>query len=442
MAQQAAGMAVTGLGSAPLDHLVQQLWQRQVDRGTVRVVVDPAPDPTWRDAESYWVLPGPATARLLVPAAGRKPAAASLHNYGRLRPWKTRVAREFLAAATLAGLVPGRGRLSVQVRTGAEGDRVAAGLPLAVISSQLGRGPGPRGRLYCSMGIRTGDNRKPTLQLIDGAGNPAGYAKLAWNAGSSEFIETETAVLSSVGPRRSAMRAPELLCSGTQGGFPFLVTAPLPADVRAVRGAVAAPTPAELYSLCPVERVDTVASTRHFQALLDRLATLSAAPGGASGGASGGALAASTGSLAAAVRGRDARLPVGARWHGDLVPWNTARDSAGQLWCWDWESAEADAAAGLDAVHWMFSVRRENRSGAVARNLQAAVNDAHLHLHAAGVRRDNWPDLAGIYALVVAERAWTLAAAQGSWANAWISKAELVDLVDSARKWIDAVSHR
>lgn len=426
-----AGMVVTGSGTAPLDQLVQQLWQGPVDSGHVRVVLDPAADPSWRTVELYWVLPGIASARLLVPGGSRKLTAASLRHYRKLRPWTTRLVRNVLAAASAVGITPGRGALHVQVRNNDDGVKAAAGLPLATISAHLRDAPGEPGNsteLYCSMGIRTGDNRKPTLQLIDAHGRPAGYAKLAWNESSGGFIRTEGAALAEVGPLQSAMKVPDLLCAGTQNGFPFLVTAPLPAGVRAVRGAVAAPSPAELYSLCPIVRVDRVGSTLHFQSLVGRLSRLTEG--------SGGALAASTSALAATIQARDVALPVAARWHGDLVPWNTARDEAGQLWCWDWETAEADAVAGLDAVHWMFSVLRENRSGPVAGNLRAAVRDAQQHLHAAGISAENFQDLAGIYALVVAERAWTLATNQGSWQGAWITEEELVAFVDSARTWL------
>ena len=426
-----AGMVVTGSGAAPLDHVVQQLWQGPVDSGHVRVVIDPVPDPSWRTVESYWVLPGISSARLLVPTGSRKLTAASLRHYRRLRPWTTRLVRNVLAAAFAAGLTPGRSALHVQVQDTDDGVTAAAQLPLATISAHLRDAAGQPGNstaLYCSMGIRTGDNRKPTLQLIDADGRPAGYAKLAWNSSSSEFIRTESAALAELAPLQGAMKVPELVCSGAQGGFPFLVTAPLPAGVRAVRGSVAAPNAAELYSLCPIERVGRVGSTRHFQSLMGRLSRLTEG--------SDGALAASTSSLAATIQARDAALPVAARWHGDMVPWNTARDAAGQLWCWDWETAEADAVAGLDAVHWMFSVLRENRSGPVAENLRAAVHDAQQHLHAAGIRAENFPDLAGVYALVVAERAWTLATDLGSWESAWITEAELLAFVDSARAWL------
>ena len=59
-----------------------------------------------------------------------------------------------------------------------------------------------------------------------------------------------------------------------------------------------------------------------------------------------------------ALAGATDTLPVTSRWHGDLTWWNRARDDAGQLWVWDWESSEEDAVAGLDALHWAFSARR------------------------------------------------------------------------------------
>lgn len=423
---------ISGSGGASLDHLVQQLWQVPVDRGSIRVVVDPRGDPSWRTVESYWVLPGTRSPRLLVPSASRRVTAASLRNYGKLRPWKTRWLRNLLALLSSMGITLGRSRLHVQVRTDRHGAKAAAELPLSTISRQLydeNKEGGQLSEVYCSMGIRTGDNRKPTLQLIDAEGNPVGYAKLAWNKTSGEFIRTEATALKNLSPKRAPMRVPELLCSGTQAGFPFLVSSPLPSDVRAVRGAIPGPSSEELFSLSPIQRVDRVGSSGHFKALLDRLTVLAKE--------SHSVLASSTRSLAGALQLRDAKMPIASQWHGDLVPWNTAREANGQLWCWDWESADADAVAGLDAVHWMFSVLRESGSAPVAGNLRQAVDNASRHLQAAGIRRENFKDLAGVYALVVAERAWTLAKDQSGWESAWISEAELVTLVDSASQWLE-----
>ncbi|KRE78533.1 hypothetical protein [Arthrobacter sp. Soil763] len=425
---------MSGTGTSPLDSLVEQLWHHPVSAGQVRVVLNPAPDDGWREVESYWVLPNASRARLLVPLATPRVTAASLLQYRSLRRGKVNTARILLGSLARLGLRPVQDRLSVQERVvPLPGARLA--LPLAAVAARLQGGgttaeedapaAGRAGRqLFASIGIREGDNRKPTLQLVDGAGKPAGYAKLAWNESSSEFIRTEIGALSAVGGSAGAVRAPTLLAVGTRSAFPYLVTEPLPLDVRAVRGRVKGPTPQELFALCPVSRVDRLSSTGHYQALGRRLAALDPAAEPQ--------LAQALDRLAELLRERDPLLPVAERWHGDLVPWNTARDAAGLLWCWDWESCEPDAVAGLDAVHWMFSVRRERGDGPMATNLLRAMTDAGSFFEAAGLSREVWPVVAGVYAMVVAERAWTLAVRNGGWASSWITVPELVNLLDAA----------
>lgn len=428
---------VSGRGTSRLDTLVEQLWCLPVAAGQVRVVLNPSADNEWRELESYWVLPSASRARLLIPLATPRVTAASLLQYRSLRRGKVNTARILLGSLARLGLRPVLHRLSVQERVGAE--RAQEAMPLAAVAASL-RGRGTRGNggpdsdadgpgLFASIGIRDGDNRKPTLQLVDGAGRPAGYAKLAWNESSSELVRTEIAALRAVGASTGPVRAPVLLAVGSQREFPYLVTEPLPLDVRAVRGSVKGPTPQELFALCPVSRVGALSATEHFQALGHRLAALDPA--------SEPALAQALARLAELLRTRDTVLPVADRWHGDLVPWNTARDSSGRLWCWDWESCEPDAVAGLDAVHWMFSVRRERGEGPMAANLLQAVDDAGPFFEAAGVPREAWPVLAGVYAMVVAERAWTLAVHNGGWASSWISVPELVGMIDAAQGLLD-----
>lgn len=433
---------VSGTGTSPLDTLVEQLWRLPVASGQIRVVLNPAADDEWRDVESYWVLPNASQARLLIPLATPQVTAASLLQYRALRRGKVNTARILLGSLARLGIRPVLTRLCVQERVAPVARGAREALPLAAVAAKL-RGSvmteGEAGpdfhaaghQLFASIGIREGDNRKPTLQLVDGAGKPAGYAKLAWNESSSEFVRTEIGALRAVGASAGPVRAPALLAVGTHGQFSYLVTEPLPLDVRAVRGRVKGPTPQELFALCPVSRVDTLSSTEHFQNLSRRLAALDPA--------SEPELAQALARLEELLRAGDPLLPVAERWHGDLVPWNTARDSKGLLWCWDWESCEPDAVAGLDAVHWMFSVRRERGEGPMAANLLRAMADAGPFFEAAGVRRDAWPVLAGVYAMVVAERAWTLAVRNGGWASSWISVRELIDLLGAAQGLLDAL---
>ncbi|UMG91344.1 hypothetical protein [Nocardioides sp. TF02-7] len=211
------------------------------------------------------------------------------------------------------------------------------------------------------------------------------------------------------------------------------MTEPLPPSVRAVRpGTGDDPTSVELHDLAPVVRTGSVADIGQVRTLRARLAGLTELAGLT--GPAGDAVAEPA---AWAVRlldraSRDApRLTVAARWHGDLAPWNTARDATGTLWVWDWESCEPDAPAGLDALHWAFSVHRET-AGPGGIRLADCLTDAAPHLTALGAARRTWPALLRIYLAVTIERACGLAAADGGWQRLWIQPDQLYALTGQA----------
>lgn len=419
MLARATEWVVTGEGNSPLDSLVEQLWRTPVSSGAARVVVDALPDERWQDAETYWLLPSLARPSLLIPRGTPVVTSASLRSYRTLRPPKVQFLRNALGLVARSGLPPSLHRVSVQKPVGAPAGGGPSTLPLEAVTRVLGQQ-----HLYAAIGIRLGDNRKPTLQLFDDGGRPAGYAKLAWNETSRDFILTETAALAALEGSAGPTRSPRLLGTGSRDGFPFLITEPLPGNVRAVRGRVARPTPEELFSLCPVTRTDHIPATGHFQELSRRLRKLPDAGEHR--------LRVAAQEAEGLIRARNARVPVAQRWHGDLVPWNTAREPSGALWCWDWESAEPDAVAGLDALHWTISVRREAGTGTMAGNLTAALADSAGYLAAAGLPASAHGDVAAVYALVVAERAWTLAANNGGWSSSWISQEDLLELLRTA----------
>ena len=145
----------------------------------------------------------------------------------------------------------------------------------------------------------------------------------------------------------------------------------------------------------------------------------------------GGAVAGPLTAVLAALREHDVELPMTTRWHGDLTPWNCARDDGGQLWVWDWESSEPDAVAGMDPLHWVISVRRESMPVAQIR-LTDLVADAAGHLRAVGIHPEHWPLVAGVYTATVLERAADLATRAGSWDSSWIATDELSGLANQA----------
>jgi len=290
-----------------------------------------------------------------------------------------------------------------------------------VLSTRLGHP-----RLFASVGIRPGANGKATLQLLTADGAPAGFAKFAWSPSTSLFVRNEAAVLARLHGGGGRVRVPALLAEGTWHDNPFLVSAPLPLDSRGARAEGARLGVAELAELCPLQGRGAVGDTDHFRRLAGRTLGLTTSPLTRE-------LAESALALLGRVEGHTEALPVATHWHGDLTPWNTARDADGLLWCWDWESSEADAVAGLDALHWMWSIRRERGDTVDGSLLSSALEASAGHLRGLGVPRGSWATLAVLYALTVVERACSLARDAGGWDRLWITPAQLHDIMGACR---------
>lgn len=402
----------------PLDSLVEQLWAPLVETGWVRVGVGDSEDPAWVDAESYWAVPDLRRAKLLVPRGDAAVTAGAVENYRGLRLRRKNLMRAAVGTMARRGLPVLRHAVTLQVSRAHP--ELADQLPVAVVGQALGRRD-----LHASIGIRTGDNRKATLALVDDGGRPVGHAKFGWDAVSDGYVRTETEVLRRIGGRPGPMRAPGLLAEATYHGHPVLVMEPLPEDVRGSRGRIAPPTSEELYSLTPVVRFAPPRETRHLRHLAERLRTQQTDP-------TAGSVATRAAPLLDLVERRTDAVPVCERWHGDLTVWNRARDGSGQLWVWDWENSEDDTVAGLDAVHWTFSARRSPSAELLELDLPACVGEAGPHLRAAGLSLGQWPVVAAVYTLVVVERACGLAAHHGDWSRVWISPDDLTTLTTQA----------
>lgn len=412
----------------PLDHLVEQLWAPALATGAVRVAADPPPDPRWVDVERYWAVPDLAHARILIPRGNARVTAGALTNYRGLRFPTTNLIRAGAGSLARLGLPLSRRTVAVQVRGDSAAVREA--LPLTLLARELGVP-----RVHASIGIRTGDNRKATLALVDGRGRPLGYAKFGWDAVTDGFVATEARALSKFGGLPGPARAPAALARFDYHGHPVVVTQPLPLDVRGAMNRVAAPTSQEVFFLTPVCRRAAPRDTEHLAQVAARLASLATDPVS-------GPVAVRARSLLERITDVDDPVPVTERWHGDLTPWNRARERDGQLWVWDWENCEEDAVAGLDPLHWAFSRRRLTNAHLDPDALADCLGDASRHLAAAGVRREAWPVIAGIYALVVLERACALAAHHRSWHSVWIGSGALLALLGQAERLVGPGSTR
>ena len=184
-------------------------------------------------------------------------------------------------------------------------------------------------------------NRKPVVQLLDGAGRTFGYAKIGVNPLTRSLVRTEAEALATIGARSlRTLRAPGLLHHGewrelsviVQAALAVTSSGPVPDDrlsaamVEVSQDASAGDVPAAAnpYVDGLRERLDQVATPRGrwLRSALD--AWVSGA-------------------------GDGDRLRLGA-WHGDWTPWNMAfADDV--LSVWDWERYESGVPAGYDALH-------------------------------------------------------------------------------------------
>lgn len=399
----------------PVHLLREQLWEPALRTGEVRALVNPSPDEDWVEVERYMMIPDARRARLLLPVAPRPVTRRLLTNYRALRPPRTSLVRAALGLGVRAGVPPGRDALSIQVRR-ARPD-AAEMLPLSRIRHALGR------PLHAATGVRDGDNRKATLHLVDERGAPVGFAKVGWNAGTDAALRAEAAALRAVDGGTSAVRVPRAVAEVDHAGHPVLVTAPLPVSARRVRPDGL--TAQELYALTPVVRQDRPGRTAHLRRVTDRLDQLRQDRTVVE-------LATLAFDLLRSVADHgSASVPVVSRWHGDLAPWNMARDETSTLWLWDWESSEPDTVAGLDALHWHASVGRLG-PGAEP-ELPELLRRALPFLAAAGVAPGQAATVGACYAVATVERACSLAAEAGSWDGARQGPASLTRLLKHAQ---------
>lgn len=393
------------------EQLVEQLWGGAVGAGRLEVGQRPAAG--WREVERYYVVPTASRPTMLLPAAPRAALLGALENYRGLRTARRQVQRRALgAAARLGGLPAPQVVLSVPP----DEPQDSRAHPLGELSAALGRSD-----LRAAIGVRNGANRKATLQLVDTAGAPVGFAKFSWSDQTALAVRRETAALGE-DTEVGVCRRPALLTTGDWFGWPYLVSSPLPLDCRGVRGRVPSPTVQEFHDLAPVTGRRPLAGSGQVRGLLERLDAL--AREGAST-----RLVVRTTELLRDAQAAGGSIVMGVRWHGDLTPWNTARDGDGQLWCWDWESSEPDAVAGLDAIHWHLSLVQEAGRPLDPEALAGAVRAAAPVLTGLGQRRESTPVVAAVYVAALVERAVALSVAEGGWEAGWLTAEDLDRLV-------------
>lgn len=409
-------LEITGQAPGPLDTAVRHLWKPLLDSGLGRVTLGGPPEAGWSRLQALTIQPLRRRPRLLVSDGGGPALARALASYRHLRTPTAHLWRLVLAGKAGLGLNAISKSVNVEARNAARGAEIE---PISVMQKLLER------PVVAVVGIRDTANGKATLQLFDTSGAPAAYSKLAWNDRTAAFVRTEAAALKDVARNPPNVRIPRVLAEGTiDGTLPFVMTEPLPMGVKRVDGSS---VPRDVVgSLFPVKRLCKIHETRQYQGVRQRISM-------ASRQSSDQQLATTTHALAEMLAASDVDIPVAERWHGDLVPWNAARDRLGNLWLWDWESSEEDAAVGLDLLHWTVnSATKTGGKGSISDRWHAAVEDVSGSAPALGLAGDSLPVVAAAYALTFAERNWALAVPNDDWGRHRIGRRETIDLLSHA----------
>ena len=330
---------------------------------------------------SYLILPSLAAPRLLVPRRPRRSAGAALLGYGEQASRLRRAAVRSAAAALSAGagdlLLPDRLEVA---GAGTVEDHLSRQLGLPVLVS-LHLGPARA-------------NRKPVLQLLDGAGRAVGFAKVATTPLARELVHAEAAGLrrlAAAGTRH--VTPPAVLHAGRWNGLEVLVQSPLP--VRQPRRPSVERLAAAVAEIAAIDgvRTEPLGGGAYLAGLRDRVAAL---PVGDLREGLAGALD--------ELADRSAAVPVDiGSWHGDWTPWNTAV-VADTVLAWDWERFGAGVPVGFDALHYDLQPRalgRVDQAGIAAADL---VYRARALLAPLGVAASSAPVVAVLYLVEILTR--------------------------------------
>lgn len=401
-----------------LAFVVDQIWGPSISRGEARAITA-GPLPTgWETRERYWAVPNARSAELLVPC-DRRIAARTLGDYAGLRRPRSRAARRILTATISAGIPLSSDTLRVITPVGAPPTTVA----------EIGRRVGAEDS-YATFGVRTAANAKPTLELREPAGDAIGFVKLAWNSVTTTAIANEAASMKTAAAEsRPEIRVPRVLVDGIVDNRPFVMIEPLPRGIRHVPADFSAISEPEALGPGSVHRLGHMASANQAQSVFETFhVTTSITPQ---------ALASRAEDLARRIVSLDVAIPIANFWHGDFVRWNTGRDRQGNLWLFDWETAQSDAPAGMDTLHWYAHTKDpKNPNSVVPRVADALARSRHL-LRSLGHSATSVPALAAWYATTLVSNEIRLAESLQSWDRIKHPPAVLEELLAWGAKQID-----
>jgi hypothetical protein len=288
------------------------------------------------DERQFVLIPGLNRPPILVPADRRGAAAAVRYHTGASSS-AVRVAAKVLAVSMAGGLGGAvlRGRVRVSTPPGTDTIESYLGSVMSRdirVSMQLGR---PRA------------NRKPVLQMLNGAGAPVGFVKVGVNPLTRSLVDAEHNSLNQLGRAGlTEISIPRVLHYGSWHGLGVLVLSSLPAwraRGRIGRARLTAAM-AELARVNGLSR-EQLAGGEYLRLLRFRLTAADPRPERE-------AVLAALDTVTA--RASDATLIFGS-WHGDWSPWNIA-SAGGQLLVWDWERFTSPAPLGFDMLHYRLQV--------------------------------------------------------------------------------------
>ncbi|HEY8533521.1 MAG TPA: hypothetical protein VIL44_06560 [Micromonospora sp.] len=350
----------------------------------------------------YAVVPTVDRARFLLPLGRRRVTAASVLAYNALRPPRVRAARAVLGVAAHVGLVEWAPFPVLTVSIPEDADPTDLVLT-AHLSAKLGR------PLAGAFGVRPPDpNHKPTLQLFDSDGRPAGYAKIGWNEATRALVRTEATALRAL-PRDSIPGyplAPRVLLHEEWGDRTITVVEPLPLGVRGVDPA-APPRIAEMLAVARRGGSPTPPRPLADSPFLKRLRAEAER-----------AIPAVGRRAVDAVRRfaerHGATLVEFGDWHGDWVPWNLGTYD-GRLVAWDWEHSGPDRPVGMDLAHQGFQCALLVEGRSLRAAVRAADGLVQRYGPAMGLDPQRGQLVVDAYLLEMWLRTWRLAEGGAGW---------------------------
>jgi hypothetical protein len=320
--------------------------------------------------EQFAVLPSWAGRSYMVSLAARQGSASALTSYNGLRLARRRPARQLLGLALRTGLA--QPLLGTKIDIGAAAGSTAADLAGSLISDHLGELLGRQ--VVIAFGAGSGPYRKPVLQVFGTDGTPLGYVKVGWNDWTRAAVRREAAALTACAARPMQLGVPGLLRQAEWRGLELIVTAPLPPGVRMTWRLPEVDLLREIAGLSR-RYTATLAASSWWAGLRARIQSGVTDPGA-------GARRAGLRDGLESAHGATA-LDFGT-WHGDLVPWNLARQG-GRLYAWDWEDSAPGTPVGFDALHYFFQVAFVAKQRPLRESADLAQRSASPALAALGI---------------------------------------------------------